>query len=389
VNFAFTAAQAAVQTRARTFAQDEVLPLAREADARGVFPVELVRRMGELGFLAGPVDPDYGGSGIDHVSFAAVYEELGRADASVRGFLSVHGGLVTLCLADHGTPEQRRDWLPRLATGETIGCYALTEAAAGSDVAALTTRARREGADYVLDGEKVWITNGNLAGLALVFAKDESLTASRPHDTICAFLVPTSTPGFERHGMPDAPLGHRAADHARITLRDCRVRATAMLGAPGDGFRVAMRALDHGRLGVAAGAVGLGASCLDAALAFSAERRAFGRSIGEFQMIQADLATMYVALESARLLVYRAAWLKDQGAPTTLETSAAKLAATEAALAAADAAVLIHGSRGYDNGYPVERHWRDAKGMQIYEGTSHIQRIVVARELLRREAAAV
>lgn len=382
MQFELTAAQRALQARARAFAQDEVAPLAREADATGVFPIHLVRRMGELGFLAGAIGPEHGGSGMDHVGAALVYEELGRADSSVRGFLAVHAGLVSACINEWGTEEQRRRYLPRLATGELIGCYCLTEPGAGSDAASIETTAREEGEGYVLDGEKIWITNGGIAGLAIVFASRDR--AAR-HRGICAFLVETDTPGFIRERMAGVELGHRASDHARIVLEGCRVPGGAMLGGPGEGFRVAMAALDHGRIGVAAGAVGVAQACLDASVSFARERRQFGRRIGDFQMIQAQLADMAADVEAARLLTYRAAWLKDQGRPSTRETSMAKLFATEIAVKAASDAVLIHGGRGYSNQYPVERHYRDIKGLQIYEGTSHIQRVVIARELLGKE----
>jgi alkylation response protein AidB-like acyl-CoA dehydrogenase len=387
VDFELSDAQAAVAAAARAFARDEVAPRSRAADEEGVFPLDLVARMGELGFLAGPVEPELGGSGMDYVSFAQVYRALGYADASVRGFLAVHGGLVTLCLRDHGSEEQRRTWIPRLATGEVIGCYALTEPGAGSDAGAIATSARREGSGYVLDGTKIWITNGNIAHLALVFARDPSLPAERPQRQISAFLVPADRPGFHRGPMPGVPLGHRAADHARITLDGCRVPASALVGPPGGGFRIAMAALDHGRLGVAAGALGLAEACLDAAVEFARHRRAFGRRLGDFGMLQAVLADMSTEVDAARHLVNHAAWLKDRGRPSTRATASAKLFATEAALRSADQAVLLHGGRGYANEYPVERYLRDAKGMQIYEGTSHIQRIVIARELVGRPDA--
>lgn len=382
MNFALTPAQRAVQERARRFAQEEVAPLARAADEQGRFPRHLVRRMGELGFLAGPIEPAYGGAGMDYVSFALVYEELGRVDASVRGFLAVHAGLVSLCLRDWGTDAQKRAWLPRLATGEWIGCYCLTEPNAGSDAAALETTATDAGDAYVLRGEKLWITNGTLAHVAVVFATTDRALR---HRGICAFLVPTDTPGVRREPMPGVPLGHRAADHARIVFDDVRVPKDHLLGAPGEGFKVAMTALDHGRLGVAAGAVGLAQACLDACIAFTRDRRQFGQRLADFEMIQAHLADMAAEVEAARLLVYRAAWLKDQGGRTTKETAIAKLFATEAAVRAANDAVLIHGGRGYSTEYPVERLLRDVKGLQIYEGTSHIQRIIIARELVGRE----
>ena len=297
-------------------------------------------------------------------------------------FLAVHAGLVSACINDWGSDEQKRRALPRLATGEWIGCYCLTEPNAGSDAASIETTAREDGGSYVLNGEKIWITNGGIAHLAIVFASRDR--AAR-HKGICAFLVETDRPGFQREKMAGKELGHKASDHARIVFEECRVPKSALLGAPGEGFKVAMAALDHGRIGVAAGAVGVAQACLDACVAFARERRQFGKRIGDFQMIQAQLADMAADTEAARLLTYRAAWLKDQGQPSTQATSMAKLFATEIAVKAASDAVLIHGGRGYSNRYPVERYYRDIKGLQIYEGTSHIQRIVIARELLGKE----
>jgi butyryl-CoA dehydrogenase len=380
MNFSLTPEQQRMQAAAREFAQTEVAPLAREADERREFPLHLVKRMGELGLLAVPLPREDGGAGLGHVSAALVYEELGRADSSVRGFLAVHCGLVAMCVNDWGTEEQKRRYLPKLAAGEMIGCYCLTEANAGSDAAAMETTAAEDGDGYVLNGQKIWITNGGLAHLAIVFAtRDRALR----HKGVCAFLIETDTPGFRRERMPGVELGHRASDHAVISIENCRVPHSALLGAAGEGFKVAMAALDHGRLGVAAGAVGVHQACLDACVEFAKTRRQFGQRIGDFEMIQQVLADMAADLEAARLLTYRAAWLKDQGAKTTRETSLAKLFATEAAVRAASEAVLLHGGRGYSNEHPVERYYRDIKGLQIYEGTSHIQRIVVARDLLK------
>jgi butyryl-CoA dehydrogenase len=382
MNFELTEEQERIQSRASAFAEQEVAPVAREADEKGEFPRHLVQRMGELGFLAGPIEPEYGGSGMDYVGYALLCEELGRVDSSVRGFLTVHTSLVSLCIRDWGTEEQKRHYLPRLATGEWIGCYALTEPNAGSDAAGMETMAREEGDSYVLNGEKIWITNGTSAHVAIVFA---SRDRSARHKGICAFVVETDTPGFQRRPMAGKELGHRASEHAHITFKECRVPKSALLGAPGDGFKVAMSALDRGRLGVAAGAVGVAQACLDACVAFARERRQFGQRIADFQMIQATLADMATDVEAARLLVYRAAWVKDQGLPATKATSIAKLFATEAAMKAASEAVLMHGNRGYSNEYPVERYYRDIKGLQIYEGTSHIQRVIIARELVGRD----
>ena len=382
MDFQLTPAQQQMQERARQFAQQEVAPLSREADELGIFPLHLVRRMGELGFLAVPVAPAYGGGGLDYVSYAVLCEELGRVDSSVRGFVTVHTSLVSLCIQEWGTEEQKRRYLPLLARGEWIGCYALTEPNAGSDVASLETTATAEGEDYLLNGEKIWITNGTSARLAIVFATQDR--AAR-HKGICAFLVETDTPGFQREPMPGHELGHRASEHVHITLKDCRVPRSALLGAPGEGFKVAMSALGRGRLGVAAGAVGIGQACLDACIAYTRQRRQFGQRLADFQMLQATLADMAADIEAARLLVYQAAWSKDQDLPTGKVASIAKLFATEAAMKAASEAVLMHGNRGYSNEYPVERHYRDIKGLQIYEGTSHIQRLIIARELVGRD----
>jgi len=382
MDFALTPAQHEVQLKARRFAEQEVAPIAREADETGEFPLHLVKRMGELGFLAGPVDPAYGGSGMDCVSYALLCEELGRVDSSVRGFLTVHASLVSLCIQDWGTEIQKRHYLPLLASGEYIGCYALTEPEAGSDAASMETSAREDGDHYILNGEKIWITNGISANLAIVFAtKDRSLK----HRGICAFLVEAGNPGFHRLPMPGKELGHRASEHAHITLRDCRVSQSALLGQAGEGFKIAMSALDRGRIGVAAGAVGVAQACLDACIAYTTQRRQFNQRIADFEMVQATLADMAADVEAARLLVYRAAWVKDQGLPATKATSIAKLFATEAAMNAASQAVLLHGNRGYSNEYPVERYYRDIKGLQIYEGTSHIQRVIIARELVGRD----
>ena len=382
MDFDLTPAQQRIQAQARVFAEQEVAPIARESDEKGEFPLHLVKRMGELGFLAGPIDPLYGGSGMDYVSYALLCEELGRADSSVRGFLTVHASLVSLCIQDWGSEEQKRRYLPRLARGEWIGCYALTEPDAGSDAASMETTAREEGDFYILNGEKIWITNGMSAKVAIVFA---SMDRALKHKGICAFIVETDTPGLEREPMPGKELGHRASEHVHITFQDCRVPKSALLGAPGEGFKVAMSALDRGRLGVAAGALGVAQACLDACIAYTTQRRQFGQRVADFQMIQATLADMAADVEAARLLVYRAAWVKDQGLPATKATSIAKLFATEAAMKAASQAVLLHGNRGYSNEYPVERYYRDIKGLQIYEGTSHIQRLIIARELVGRD----
>ena len=377
-----TPAQQAVQNLARDFAQGRVAPLAREMDERGEMPAALVQEMGALGLLGGPLPREYGGLDWDPLSLALCYEELGRADSSVRGFMTVHTSLVAQCILAWGTPEQKQVYLPRLARGDWIGCYCLTEPNAGSDAASMETAAVEDAGGYRLSGEKIWITNGGLAQLGIVFATRDR--AAR-HRGICAFLVEMDAPGLRREKMPGRELGHRASDHAQLHFENLKVPASALLGGPGEGFKVAMSALDRGRLGVAAGAVGVAQACLDASVAFAQSRRQFGRRIGDFEMIQATLADMAADVDAARWLVYRAAWLQGRGRPATRETSIAKLFATEAAARAASEAVLLHGGRGYSNEYPVERYYRDIKGLQIYEGTSHIQRIVIARELIGKE----
>ncbi len=337
MDFELTPAQSAVQTLARDFAQGRVAPLAREMDEQGEMPLALVREMGALGLLGGPLPPEYGGQGWDPLALALCYEELGRADSSVRGFMTVHTSLVAQCLLAWGTPDQKQSYLPRLARGEWIGCYCLTEPNAGSDAASLETEAVEEAGGYRLRGEKIWITNGGIAQLGIVFATRDR--AAR-HRGVCAFLVEMDTPGVRREKMPGRELGHRASDHAQVHLDGLRLPASALLGAAGE----------------------------------------------DFEMIQATLADMAADVEAARLLVHRAGWLQAQGRPATRETSIAKLFATEAAARAASEAVLLHGGRGYSNEYPVERYYRDIKGLQIYEGTSHIQRIVIARELIGKEA---
>lgn len=385
MDFELSPEQARWQAVARDFAEREVAPLAREADERRVFSPALVRRMGELGLLGGPLEREYGGSGMDYVSFALVAEELGRVDSSVRGFLTVQVGLVTLCLRAWGNEAQRARYLPALASGASIGCYCLTEPEAGSDAASIQTTARATADGYIINGEKVWITNGGVADVAIVFA---TLDAAQRHKGVCAFLVDPTAPGFDRERMPRQELGHRGSDHAHLTFRDLRAPADALLGQAGEGFKVAMSGLDRGRLGVAAGAVGVGQACVDACVAFARERRQFGKRLGDFQMIQATIADMAAEVAAARLLTYQAAWLQDRGLPATRATSIAKLYATEAAARAATEAVTLHGSRGYSNEYPVERYLRDIKGMQIYEGASNIQRIIIARDLIGREERA-
>ncbi|MHC4819562.1 MAG: acyl-CoA dehydrogenase family protein [Planctomycetota bacterium] len=357
-----------LRRRIRAAVEQHVLPGAREADATRTFQRAPLDALAREGLVGAPIPAEFGGGGWSNLDSILVYEETGRVCSSTRGFLAVQVGLVAQCILDWGSEEQKRHWLPGLCSLDAIGCYALTEPEAGSDVSGLKTTA----SNGRITGEKWWITNGNVADVAIVFAR----TNPDRHRGLTAFLVTDLDP--ER--MEDMELGHRGSDHARLRFKET---PGEVLGREGGGFEVAMTALDHGRLGVAAGAVGVHAACLEEAVRFAQERRQFGRRIGDFQLVQADLADMATELEAARLLCERAARLQDAGdAAARRATSMAKLFCTEAAARAAGKAVVLLGARGYDNRSPVERHYRDIKGSEIYEGTSHIQRLIIGRDLV-------
>jgi alkylation response protein AidB-like acyl-CoA dehydrogenase len=381
-DFALRPQDEAARALARRLAETVVAPAARGADERREFPRAAIAALAKEGLLGAAVPKEYGGLGWDAMQLALMYEEIGRADQSVRGFLSVHLGLVCQCLMQYGTDAQKKTWLPRLASGAAFGAYALTEREAGSDAGAIATRATEDGDGWRISGEKVWITNALSAGVFIVMA---TVDPALKHKGVTAFLVPGDAAGLERRRMPGVELGHRGSEHAIVTLRDVRVGPADVIGRVGGGFEVAMGGLDHGRLGVAAGAVGLLQACLDATVEFARTRRQFGKRIGDFQMVQERVADMACDTEAARLLTWKAAWKAVRGEPRTREVSMAKLFATEAACKWSAEAVLLHGSRGYSNERAVERHFRDAPGLRIYEGTSQVQRIVIAREYLGRE----
>jgi alkylation response protein AidB-like acyl-CoA dehydrogenase len=354
--------------RVRAAVEKHVVPHAREADASRTFLRAPLEALAKEGLVGAPIPRPYGGQGMSNVESVVIYEEVGRACAATRGFLAVQVGLVAQCIADWGTDAQKKRWLPRLCSLEAIGCYALTEPEAGSDVTAIQTVAK----DNKLRGEKWWITNGTVADVAIVFAR----TGPEKHRGLSAFLVT----GFESERMKDAELGHRGADHAWLRFEDT---PGELLGAQGQGFEIAMSALDHGRLGVAAGAVGIHDACVDECVKFARSRRQFGKRVGDFQLVQGDIADMACELEASRLLCREAARMQDAGdALAHRFTSMAKLYCTEAASRAAGKAVVLLGARGYFNRFPVERHYRDIKGLEIYEGTSHIQRLIVGRDLV-------
>jgi butyryl-CoA dehydrogenase len=366
--------QRAVREMARKFADEYIIPVARDNDINERFPGDIIERMGDLGLLGGPIPVEYGGAGLDYISHALVTEEIGKACSSVRTTISVQISLVELSLASWGTEEQKRRYLPAMCSGKLIGCFGLTEPNAGSDPSGMETSAVADGDHWVLNGHKIWISNGGVAGLAIVFAQTDKSKGNRG---IGAFLVDRVTPGFstrEMHGK----LGLRASNTGELILEDCRIPKDQLLGKVGEGFKVAMSALDNGRYSVAAGCVGICQGCVDASVRYAKERKQFGRAIGSFQLVQDLIARMIVDAEAARLLVFRAGHLKNQGRRCTREISMAKYFASEAAVRCALDAIQVHGSYGYSNEYPVERYLRDAKVATIYEGTSQIQKLLIA-----------
>ncbi|QDY76035.1 acyl-CoA dehydrogenase family protein [Streptomyces qinzhouensis] len=369
--------QSAVRRLAADFVRREVTPYATAWDRAESVDRDIVGKLGALGFLGLAVDPDYGGSGGDHLTYCLVTEELGRGDSSVRGIVSVSLGLVTKTIAAWGDEEQKRTWLPRLTSGEAIGCFGLTEPGTGSDAGNLTTRADRDGGDYLLTGTKMFITNGTWADIALVFAR----TGGAPgHRGVSAFLVPTDSPGLTRtpvHGK----LGLRGQATAELVLDRVRVPASALLGPAGKGFSVAMSALTRGRISVAAGCVGIAQAALDAAVGYAGEREQFGRPIAGHQLVQELISDISVDVAAARLLTWRAAGLVDRGEDFATAASQAKLFASEAAVRAANNALQVYGGYGYIDEYPVGKLVRDARVMTLYEGTSQIQKLIIGRAL--------
>jgi alkylation response protein AidB-like acyl-CoA dehydrogenase len=372
------AEHAAFAQAIRAFAAEKLQPHARAIDEAGTFRPESARELGEAGLLGGPIGRAHGGGGWSPLQTALANEEVGAVCGNARGFMAVQSGLVAQCIERFGSAAQQAAWLPRLAAGTAVGCFALTEEEAGSDVAALACTAGADGAGFRLDGRKVWITNGGVADVAVVFA---TVDPAKGRDGITAFLVPTARPGLGRSRLSGRELGHRGSDHAVLEFRRFAAGADEVLGGIGEGFRVAMAGLQAGRLSVAAGAVGIHRAALAASLAFVTTRRQFGKRLAAFQMVQERLADMAVELRAARALVWRCARLRAVGRETASDLAAAKLYATEAASRAADCAVQLHGARGYGSDYPVERLLRDAAALRIYEGTSLIQKTIVARAL--------
>ncbi len=368
--------QRLIAESAREFCDKEIAPRVRDNDRAGRFDRELATMLGEMGYLGAPVSEEYGGRGLDYLSYALIVEQVGRVDSSARTVVSVQTSLVAGSIEKWGTEEQKKEWLPRLCSGEALGCFGLTEPDAGSDPASMRSRAKKTDSGWMITGNKMWISMGSVSEVALIFAQTDP---EQKHRGLACFLVPTATDGYstqEIHGK----LGLRSSDTAEISLDEVQVPDDALLGEVGDGFKIAMSSLDNGRYSVAAGCVGICDGCVDASVAYAKERKQFGVPIASFQLVQELIADMIVKRDAARLLVYRAGALKDRGERNTIETSIAKYYATEAAVECANAAIQVHGGSGYVDDYPVERYLRDARVTTLYEGTSQIHKLIIGRD---------
>ncbi len=367
-----------IRAMVRDFARAEIAPHARDWDARAYFPREVFASLGELGLLGILVPEDYGGAGLSYRHYIAVLEELGAVEGGVALSVAAHNSLCTNHIYMFGSEVQRRRWLPELASGRMLGAWGLTEPEAGSDAGATRTVARRDGDAWVLGGSKNFITHASVGGVAVVMART---SPGADHRGISAFIVPLDAPGVTA-GKHEDKVGMRVSDTASLILEECRLGADALLGKEGEGFIQAMEVLDGGRISIAAMSVGIARGAFDAALAYARLRRQFGRPIGDFQGIRFKLADMATLVDAARLLTERAADAKDAGEKTTVMSAQAKVFASEASVRVSEEAVQIHGGYGYIKDYPVEKFWRDSKLCTIGEGTSEIQRLVIARELL-------
>jgi butyryl-CoA dehydrogenase len=372
IDFELTDEQRLIRETARDFTNREIVPRARENDRNEHFDTELVQKIADMGFLGAIVPEEYGGRDVDYRTYALIVEEIGRGCSAMRTVVSVVTSLVCSSLVRWGSEEQKREWLPQLCTGEALGCFGLTEPDTGSDAANLKTRATQVDGKWRISGGKMWISLGNYSKLALVFAQTDP---EKKHRGLACFLVPTDQPGFTTQEIHHK-LGLKGSDTAELVLDDVE---GDLMGEVGDGFKIAMSALDSGRYSVAAGCVGICQGSLDASIAYSKERTQFERPIASFQLVQEMIADMVVHTEAARWLVWRAGWIKDQGKPSTTETSIAKLYATEAAVKCADLGIQVHGGSGYVDDHPVERYLRDARVTTLYEGTSQIQKLIIGR----------
>jgi len=379
MDFQLSEEQLMVRQTAREFAEKEIKPRAAELDATGEFPTEIIENLARLNFLGITIPEEYGGGGLDTISYVIIIEEISRACASTGVILSVNNSLVCEPILKYGTDFQKKKYLSDLASGKKIGCFALTEPEAGSDASNLKTTAVLKGDHYVLNGNKLFITNGRVAEVALVFAMTDK---SLGYKGISTFLVEQGFTGYSI-GNVQQKLGINASGQCELYFEDCQVPKENLFGEEGKGFKLALAILDGGRIGIAAQAVGIAQACLDECLKYSKERVQFGQPIAKFQAIQWMLADMATEIEAARLLSYRAAFLKDKGERYTTEAAIAKLFASETAMKATTKGIQIHGGYGYMKEYPMERFFRDAKVTEIYEGTNEIQRIVIASNILK------
>jgi butyryl-CoA dehydrogenase len=379
MEFALTQEQKLIQQTAREFADEKLAPLAAEYDRSEEFTAPQAKMLAEMGFLGMMVAEEYGGSGLDTVSYVLAMEEVSRACASTSVTMTVQNSLVCWPIEHFGTEEQKRKFLVPLAKGDTLGCYGLSEPSAGSDPASMATTAVEDGDSYVLNGSKIFISNGGVSEVALIWAQTDR---ELKHKGITAFIVERGTPGFQV-GAEEKKLGIRGSNTTELHFDNCRVPKANMLGVLHEGFKIAMQTLDGGRIGIAAQALGIGQACIDASVKYSHEREVFGKPLSDVQTVQFKIADMVMEVQASRLLTLYAAWMKDQGMRFTKEAAMAKLHASEAANFAADMAVQIHGGYGYLRDFPVERLYRDARITEIYEGTSEIQRIVISNAALR------
>lgn len=370
-----------IQDTARKFAKEEILPHAAELDENATFPADNVKKMREMGFMSMMVDPKYGGAGMDTLSYVLVLEQISAACASTGVTMSVNNSLYCGPVERFGTEEQKEEFLKPCAGGDKLGAYCLSEPGTGSDAANQKATALDDGDHWVLNGTKNWITNGPNADHFVVFAMTDKSLGNRG---ISAFLLKKDDAGFSV-GKVEKKLGIRASSTSAIVLEDCRIPKSRLLGEVGKGFKIAMNTLDYGRIGIATQALGISGAAFDYALKYSGEREAFGKTINNFQALQWMLADMSVKIESGKLLTYRAAWMKDQDVPCSLQAAQAKLHCSEMSNFVTNKAVQIHGGYGYSREYPVERLLRDARITEIYEGTSEIQRLVIARNLIKAE----
>jgi butyryl-CoA dehydrogenase len=385
MDFSLSDHQKLIRDTVRQFMEAEVRHSVTQRDRQEKFPADEINKLAALGCCAMMVPEAWGGPGLDTISYVLMLEEVARIDAAMATALGVTNSAVQIPILSFGSEAQKKKYLQRLATGEILGAFCLTEAQAGSDAAAIQTRAVRHDAIYKLQGTKTWVTNGSVAGVLIVFAKTDPAAGGKG---ITAFLVEPNFPGF-RAGRHEEKMGQRTSPSVEIILNDCEVPVENRLGEEGQGLKIALSALDGGRIGIAALSVGLAQGALEEAVKYAKQRRAFGKNIADFQAIQWMLADMHMEIEAARALLYRAAWLKDAH-PTRLGTAAskAKLYSSEMANRVVAKAVQIHGSVGYSRETPVERMYRDARVLTIYEGTSEIQRMIIARDLLQRSTAA-